>query len=37
MCVWMYLYVGGGRVDICMDVLVGWWWLGGCVGRSVVV
>jgi len=37
MCEWMCLYMGGGSVDIWIDVSVGWWWLGECVGMWVVV
>jgi len=29
--------VGGGWVDVWLDVSVGGWFLGGCFGRCVVV
>ena len=33
---WMCLYVCCGWVDICMDVSVGVWWLGGYMNGCVV-
>jgi len=33
----MFREVGNGLVNVWMDVSVDWWWLGGCVGRCLVV
>jgi len=32
----MFLYVCGGCLDVCVDVSLGGWWLGGCMERCVV-